>query len=272
MAAHGDNKLEQIQEAGAAIIGAVVAEAAPKPLEMLQHVFAVAHDADTHRVQTNLVQQVWNGLVEPGQLSIRVNGGDAVRLLIEAQKVKNEQTAATQRLLDLLDQIRTTAAAIAAANENIAEGVAALKEEYGEDYIVVTAGSILTEDELAACETEDDMLIAMAAKIFDENGNLKPEYSHLDPAMIDVLKEVHDREKMKLDGAKLVEEYEQNGGEMTPEVNDHAEDFGANASTTAAWEAMKQDQNSELAESVAEANIDSKSDVAVGGFSMSDMT
>lgn len=268
MAVHGDNKLEEIQEAGAAIIGSVAADETRKPLKILQQVFAVAHDADTHRVQTNLVQQVWNGLVKPGQLSIRINGSDAIRLLIEAQKVKNEQTAATQRLLALLDEIRSTAAAIAAANENIAEGVAALKEEYGDDYIVVIAGSILTDDELAECETEDDMLIAMAAEILDEGGNLKPEYSHLDPAMIDVLKEVHDREKLKLEGAQLVEDYEQNGGEMTPELNDHAEDFGSNASADATWDTMKDKQDSELAEVVVEARVDSYKDTYSGGLDM----
>ncbi len=189
MASHGDNKLEQIQEAGAAIIGAVAATASPKPLEMLQHVFSVAHDADTHRVQTNLVQQVWNGLVEPGQLSIRVNGGDAVRLLIEAQKVKNEQTSAMQRMLAMLDELADLTNRLRNLNEAIDERSETLLEKYGG--VEGLKDAFLTEEEAEGLETLEDVYAAMVEKYLKPDGTLKPGSGaeNLDPMILEQLRD-----------------------------------------------------------------------------------
>ena len=221
------------------------------------------------RKQTDLVQQVWSGLVDPSQLSIRVGGAEMVRLMDQVRETKAKAGRDTQYLLAMLDDIERAADEIGAANERIQKGLSALKEEYGDDYVRVVASSVLTDEEIAGCETEDDILILMAGKAFDEDGNLRPGFEHLDPRMIEVLSEVHEREKLKLEGAALVEEYQANGGEMTPELEERAKTFGVDASFKNRLELEREAGASELVETANNARIDEYT--RSGGLNLSDL-
>ena len=269
MTAQNDNKIQEFQDAGVAIISAAASLASKPTEESLQHVFSVAHDAGTMRKQTDLVQQVWSGLVDPSQLSIRVGGAEMVRLMEQVRETKAKQSRDTQMLLAMLDDMERIANDIDAANERIQEGLDALKEEYGDDYVQIVAGSVLTDEEIAGCETEDDILILMAEKAFDEDGNLRPGFEHLDPRMIKVLREVHDREELRAEGAKLVDDYVANGGEMTPELEERAETFGVDASFKNRLELEREAGASDLVETANNARIDEYT--RSGGLDLSDL-
>lgn len=273
MTAQNDNKIQEFQEAGAAIIGAIVSKAvlAPAP-EPLQHIFSIAHDTGTQSKQTDLVQQVWAGLIDPSQLSIRVGGAEMARIMEQIRETKAKAGRDTQMLLAMLDDMQRVADEIGAANERIQEGLDALKEEYGDDYVEVIAGSILTEEEIAGCETEDDILVLMAERAFDENGELRPGFEHLDPRMIEILKEVHHRETVLMpQGEALKEKFVAEGGVMTPELDEQTREFGTVASIKARSE-LGGDGNEELVNAANEARADEyATDMTGGGLDMADL-
>lgn len=265
-------KLKEIQDAGTAIWGSGALAAIKLPEERLQNVFAVAHDAGTMRKQTDLVQQVMGGLIDPRQLSMRLSGVEALKFSQEMQSIKEKQARDTRMLLAMLDDMDRIAERIEAANARIESGLAELKEKYGDDYVQVVAGSILTDEEIAGCKTDDELLVLMAEKAFDESGNLKPGFEHLDPTMIEVLREVHDREEFKLEGAAIVREYQENGGELTPELEEKTADFGAVASIQAR-SSVDSEGNEELAKTANTARANQyASSITGGGLDLGDLT
>ena len=110
----------------------------------------------------------------------------------------------------------------------------------------------------------------MAGKAFDEEGNLRPGFEHLDPRMIDVLKDVHEREKLKAEGAELIRDSKEVGAD--PEVlEQRAYDFGFGSSDDAVYATVKEAEGTDIQETLVNADIDSKSQASLGGFSMSEM-
>ena len=80
-----ESKIEEFKAVGASIAEPIIGAMAPPPLETLVNAFAVAHGGESQLFQTNLVRQVWAGIIDPSQMSIRVNGVDAAALAAQVQ-------------------------------------------------------------------------------------------------------------------------------------------------------------------------------------------
>ena len=214
MAAHGDNKIEEFQEASEAIIGAA-AQAVERPSEMLQNVFAIAHDSGTNRVQTNLLQQVLEGNVDFKDVSIRINAAGALLFHNEIQKNKGRESADMQRLMSMLDELDRLARDLSELNEAVRQGSQSLKDKYGG--IDGIAETFLTPDEREGLETEEEIYAAMADKYLNPNGTPKEGAEHLDPEVIAFLQVFQRREHVALEANQIVRDARELGIPLQPE-------------------------------------------------------
>ena len=179
MAGPSNDKTEAFQDAGAAIIGAVV-DAAERPAETLQNLFAVAHDEGTQRIQMNLVQQVWNGLTDPGQLSMRLNGADLIIIGNQLASMQARRASQDHLFLITLNNLHDQIAALGRDVDDAEKGFA---ERYGEAWREDLALKIVDKDLIPQRmdgesledyrERVEDVLMD---ELLDENGNIKPEY------------------------------------------------------------------------------------------------
>lgn len=117
---------------------------------------------------------------------IRTGVTESIRLAV-AQEEKDK--ARTSERLFLLQMTADQAAAYGRYAGTRAESYEeALRAEHGEEFVVGAAEEILTPDQLARLPGETDdayeqrIRKLLEEEIFDEDGNVKPEYAHLDIA------------------------------------------------------------------------------------------
>ena len=174
-----ENKIEEFQDASAAIIGAAV-EATERPAETLQNLFTVAHDEGTQRIQMNLVQQVWNGLTDPGQLSMRLNGADLIIIGNQVASMRARRASQDHLFLITLNNLHDQIAALGRDVDDAEKGFA---ERYGEAWREDLALKIVDKDLIPQRmdgesledyrERVEDVLMD---ELLDDKGEIKPEY------------------------------------------------------------------------------------------------
>lgn len=180
MAVPREDKLQEFYDARDAIVDGVRALAPETPQETLQNVFAIAHGEAEQRVHTNLVQQVWNGLVDPSQLGIRINGAELIILRNQLADASNRRSASSHLFLITLNSLQDQIDALGREVDGMEDGFAA---RYGESWREDLANKILDED-IIPQRMEGESLEdyrervedALMAEMLDENGNIKPEY------------------------------------------------------------------------------------------------
>ena len=242
-----------------------------KPIETLANVFSVAHGQAAQSIQTSLVQQVWAGIIDPSQLSIRVNGADASILAAELQKAKGKQSQDTQMWLAMMGDLERAANDLAALNERVRVGSQSLKEKYGG--IEGVAETFLTEDERHGLTTEEEIYQAMADKYLNEDGTLKSGAEELDPEVIEFLQVFQQQQKQVLLVREKVQEIEESGRKMTVEdravVDDAAREADGGIRARMAEEAVNVP---EAVDVILEVDIEENAQVGretgSGGFSL----
>lgn len=185
-----ESKLEEFKEIGLALAGTAARGAtnASAPLETLANAFAVAHGEESQLLQSNLVRQVWAGIVDPSQMSIRVNGVDAAAYAAQVRASEAKQATENHIFLVTLGQLNGQ---IDAMKERADEMEAGLEEKYGESWREDLALKILDEDEIPQREEGESLADyrarvedALIDKMIDGDGNIKDEYKN-DPATRD---------------------------------------------------------------------------------------
>lgn len=271
MTTQSSDKIQEFQDAGAAIIGAL-AEAKLKPAEEgLQHVFAIAHDEGTQRKQIDLVQQVWNGVVDISQLSIRVGGAEAVRLTDDIREQKAKQGRDTQMLLAMLDDMDRIAAELADLRDAADESWASFSERYGgREGILET---FFTEEEREGLETNEDIQRALVEKFLNEDGSLKPGAADvLNPQDIEELRDWQKLQQTEREFADLGAKIEDNGGQIKPEHREYIDERVREASLDEVLQMAQGADGTALEDAVIEADNDAKielaQDIGSGGFTL----
>ncbi|MDM3871843.1 hypothetical protein QSV34_10825 [Porticoccus sp. W117] len=97
-------------------------------------------------------------------------------------KYTRKQQSKDKRMTDILDIIENMRQQLADLEAQMAQRFEALKAKYGDDVIGGMATTFLTEDELAELDTDEQKLQALADKLLDDKGNVKPQYRHLEEA------------------------------------------------------------------------------------------
>lgn len=245
------------------------AKNALEPSERLSDVFSIAHDAGTQRAQTNLVQQVRAGITDISQLSVRVSGAEASILAREVEETKARQNRNTTAFLVMLDQLNDLAGQIEALDRSIEESLDSLKDIYGDDPIQGMAEALLSEEERGRCENDEELMDAMVAKYLDENGNPRPGAENLDPRVLEVLGEWRERQEKVRAFEDINQEFEANGGELTPELESKAANFTKNATYAELSEAMDQSGDTKLADELADLDsLDQSKNASSGSFTL----
>ena len=173
-----ESKVDEFREVGLAIAAPIIDAMLPggKPIETLANVFSVAHGQAEQFVQNSLLQQVWAGIIDPSQLSIRVNGADASILAAQVEAAKAKQSTDTHRFLMMLDQL----------DQQIADLEAGFEERHGDAWREELALMVLDEDEMPQREEGESLEDyrerleeAITDKMIDpETGKVRPEYTN----------------------------------------------------------------------------------------------
>lgn len=175
MAVPNEEKLQEFYDARDAIVRGVEALEPSTPQEALQHVFSIAHDEGTRRVQTNLLQQVLEGNLDYKDVSIRIDAAGAIRFNNEMRKNKGRQAADTQRLLAMLDGLNAMADALAPLREEADEAWGAFSEKYGgRDGVFETFLSDIPAEDREGM-TDEEIQQALVEKYMNPDGTFKPE-------------------------------------------------------------------------------------------------
>ncbi len=185
-----ENKLEEFRDVGSALAGIAleVADQANKPVEALANIFSDAHGAESQLEQANLVRQVWAGIVDASQISVRVNGVDAAAYA--AQVRASEAKASTENHLFLI-ALNDLAAAIDEAEKLADEMERSFDEKYGDSWREDLALRILDEDEIpqrldgeSLADYRERVEQALIAEMIDADGEIKEKYKN-DPELKD---------------------------------------------------------------------------------------
>ena len=253
MAGPSNDKTEAFQDAGAAIIGAVV-DAAERPAETLQNLFTVAHDEGTQRIQMNLVQQVWNGLTDPGQLSMRLNGADLIIIGNQLASMQARRASQDHLFLITLNNLHDQIAALGRDVDDAEKGFA---ERYGEAWREDLALKIVDKDLIPQRmdgesfedyrERVEDVLMD---ELLDAKGEIKPEYKD-HPEYSEFAIWAQDRYLLKHSQARASE---LEGQEPTPEVLKEVDSLSLKLASRGA-------KNAETSELI-EAELNARDDVA----------
>ncbi|KCZ93825.1 hypothetical protein HJO_00575 [Hyphomonas johnsonii MHS-2] len=159
-----------------------------KPIEALANVFSVAHGQAEQSIQTSLVRQVWAGVIDPSQLSIRVNGADAAALMAQVQASEAKRASENHMFLITLSQLND---AIDEMEARADEMERSFVEKYGESWREDLALKILDEDEIpqrmdgeSLADYRERVEQALIEEMIDENGEIKDQYKN-DPELKD---------------------------------------------------------------------------------------
>lgn len=175
-----ESKIEEFKAVGASIAEPIIGAMAPPPLETLVNAFAVAHGGESQLFQTNLVRQVWAGIIDPSQMSIRVNGVDAAALAAQVQASETKRATDNHMFLITLSQLKDAIERMEAQADEMEKG---FEEKYGDSWREDLALEILDEDEIpqrmdgeSLEDYRERVEQALIDEMIDENGNIKPEY------------------------------------------------------------------------------------------------
>lgn len=177
-----ESKLEEFKEVGLAMAAPLVSAMLPggKPIETLANVFSIAHGQAEQSIQTSLVQQVWAGMIDPSQLSIRVNGADAAAIAALLRISEAKKSCDNHLFLIALNDLDAQAAALRALADKMEEGFVS---KYGDAWAEDLALEILEEDQIPQRrdgESIEDYRArveeALIDEMIDENGEIKVEY------------------------------------------------------------------------------------------------